>query len=43
MVNPAGHFVAQSPGRTVFAGVRLLDADREKAIRELIPGIKTYK
>jgi hypothetical protein len=26
----------------VFAGVRLLDADKDKAIRELIPGIKTY-
>jgi hypothetical protein len=27
----------------VFAGVRLLDADKDKAIQELIPGIKTYK
>jgi hypothetical protein len=26
----------------VFGGVRLLDDDKEKAIRELIPGIKTY-
>ena len=31
------------PRRTVFAGVRLLDADKDKAIQELIPGIKTYK
>jgi len=43
MVKPEGYFVCQSPGRTVLAGVRLLDADKEKAIRELIPGIKTYK
>jgi hypothetical protein len=27
----------------VFVGIRLLDADKEKAIRELLPGIKTYK
>ena len=42
MVKPEGYYVVQSPGRTVFAGVRLLDADKEKAIQELIPGIKTY-
>lgn len=42
MVKPAGYYVVQSPGRTVLAGVRLLDADKDKAIRELIPGIKTY-
>jgi hypothetical protein len=42
MVNPTGHFVIQSPTRTVFLGIRLLDPDREKAIRELTPGIKTY-
>jgi hypothetical protein len=41
-VEPQGYYVVQAPGRTVFAGVRLLDADKEKAIRELIPGIKTY-
>lgn len=41
-VAPAGYYVVQSPGRTVFAGVRLLDADKDKAVRELIPGIKTY-
>lgn len=39
---PEGYFVVQSPGRIVFAGVRLLDADKDKAIRDLIPGIKTY-
>jgi len=42
MVKPKGYYVVSSPGRTVFAGVRLLDPDREKAIREIIPGIKTY-
>lgn len=42
-VEPEGYYVVQSPSRTLFAGVRLLDADKEKAIRELIPGIKTYK
>src|SRR5262249_15061238 len=41
-VSPKGYYVVQSEGRTVFAGVRLLGADKEKAIRELIPGIKTY-
>jgi hypothetical protein len=38
-----GYYVVQSPSRAVFIGIRLLDADREKAIRELIPSIKTYK
>ena len=42
MVKPADHFVLQSPTRTVFIGIRLLDPDREKAVRELTPGIKTY-
>ncbi|MFI7838854.1 DUF1254 domain-containing protein [Pseudomonas asiatica] len=42
-VKADGYFVVQSPSRSVLAGVRLLDADKEKAIRELIPGIKTYK
>jgi hypothetical protein len=42
MVEPEGYYVVQSPSRTVLAGVRLLAADKEKAIRELIPGIKTY-
>ena len=41
-VSPAGHFVVRSPGRTVMAGIRLLGADKEEAIRTLIPGIKTY-
>jgi hypothetical protein len=41
-VAPEGFFVVQSEGRTVFVGLRLLDADKDKAIRELIPGIKTY-
>lgn len=41
-VQAPGYFVVQVPTRLVFAGVRLLDADKDKAIRELIPGIKTY-
>jgi len=41
-VAPRGYYVVQSEGRTVLAGVRLLGADKDKAIRELIPGIKTY-
>src|SRR6516225_4483421 len=43
IVAPQGYYVVQSPSRTVFAGLRLLDADKDKAIRELLPGIKTYK
>src|SRR5215475_11400104 len=42
-VSPAGYFVVQSPSRTVLAGIRLLGEDKDKATRELIPGIKTYK
>jgi hypothetical protein len=41
-VEPAGYYVLQSPSRFVFAGVRLLDVDKDKAIRDLIPGIKSY-
>jgi hypothetical protein len=42
MVEPQGYYVVQSPSRTVFAGIRLLGDDKEKAIEELTPGIKTY-
>jgi hypothetical protein len=41
-VSPPGYFVVQPEGRTVFAGIRLLGEDKDKAIRELVPGIKTY-
>lgn len=41
-VSPPGYYIVQSKGRMVFAGVRLLGDDKEKAIKELIPGIKTY-
>lgn len=41
-VSPEGYYVVQSPARFVLGGFRLLDADKEKAIRELIPLIKTY-
>jgi hypothetical protein len=39
---PKGYNVVPSPNRMVLGGVRLLGADKEKAIAELIPGIKTY-
>ena len=42
-ISPAGYYVVEAPGRILLAGVRLLGTDKEKAIRELIPGIKTYK
>jgi hypothetical protein len=41
-VAPEGYYVVQSEGRTVFAGIRLLGEDKDKAIQELLPGIKTY-
>lgn len=41
-VNATGYYVVYSPSNVVLAGVRLLGADKEKAIAELIPGIKTY-
>jgi hypothetical protein len=41
-VEPQGYFVVHSPSRVVIGGVRLLAPDKEKAIAELIPGIKTY-
>jgi hypothetical protein len=41
-VAPEGYFVVQSEGRTVLAAIRLLGEDKDKAIRELLPGIKTY-
>jgi hypothetical protein len=41
-VEADGYFVVQSPSRDVLAGVRLLGDDKEKAIAELVPGIKTY-
>lgn len=36
------YFVVPSTSRDVFMGVRLLGDDKEKAIEELLPGIKTY-
>lgn len=41
--DPQGYHVVKSPSPTVLAGVRLLGGDQEKAVRELLPGIKTYK
>ena len=42
-VEAKGYYVVQSPSRVAFAGIRLLDDDKEKAIRELVPGIKSYQ
>jgi hypothetical protein len=42
-VKADGYYVIKSPTRTTFSGLRLLDQDREKAIRELVPQIKSYK
>lgn len=41
-LEPEGYFVVPSPSRFVLGGVRLLGEDKAKAIRELIPGIRTY-
>jgi hypothetical protein len=41
-IESKGYYVVPSPNRIVLGGVRLLGADKEKAIAELIPGIKTY-
>ena len=41
-IEPKGYYLVPSPNRVVLGGVRLLGADKEKAIAELIPGIKTY-
>ena len=38
----AGYFVFRSPTRTLLFGGRLLDPDRERAIREVVPGLRTY-
>jgi hypothetical protein len=37
-----GYFVLQSSTNKVFFGGRLLDPDRERAIREVVPGLRTY-
>jgi len=41
-VEAPGYFVVQATSRDVFAGFRLLGDDKEKAIAELVPQIKTY-
>ena len=41
-VEAPGYFVVQATSRDVLAGFRLLGADKEKAIAELVPQIKTY-
>ena len=37
-----GFHVVRSSTNTIFIGLRLLDADREKAIRELVPQLRSY-
>ena len=37
-----GYFVIRSTTKNVFFGGRLLDQDRERAVRELAPQIRTY-
>lgn len=37
-----GYFVVEATSRDVLAGFRLLGEDKEKAIAELVPQIKTY-
>jgi len=37
-----GYFVIRSTTTSVFFGVRLLDPDRDRAIRELVPQMRTY-
>jgi hypothetical protein len=41
-VEADGYFVVQATSRDVLAGFRLLGEDKEKAIAELVPKIKTY-
>src|SRR5262245_25931572 len=41
-VEAPGYFVVQATSRDVFAGFRLLGADAQAAIAELVPQIKTY-
>jgi hypothetical protein len=42
-VEAPGYFVVQATSRDVFAGFRLIGDDKEKAIAELVPQIKTYQ
>jgi hypothetical protein len=39
---PDGYYIIHSPTHVVFYGGRLLDPDREKAIREVGPLLRTY-
>jgi hypothetical protein len=41
-IKAAGYHVIRSPTNTIFVGIRLLDPDREKAVRELAPKIRSY-
>jgi hypothetical protein len=41
-VEADGYFIVRPSTRNVFFGVRLLDADNEKAIKELVPQLRSY-
>ena len=41
-VEAPGYFVVQATSRDIFLGFRIVDADREKAIAEMVPQVKTY-
>lgn len=41
-VEAPGYFVVQATSRDVFLGFRIVDADRDKAIAEMVPQVKTY-
>jgi hypothetical protein len=41
-VEASGYFVVQATSRDVFLGFRIVDADRDKAIAEMVPQVKTY-
>jgi len=42
-VEADGYFVVEATSRDVLAGFRLLGEDKQKAIAELVPQIKTYR
>ena len=41
-VEAPGYFVVQATSRDIFLGFRIVDADRDKAIAEMVPQVKTY-
>ena len=41
-VEAPGYYVIQATSRDILAGFRIIDPDRDKAIAEMVPQIKTY-